>query len=101
MTAVIQLARNSIDRGRSTLVGGDLNAEPGSAVIDMLRPSPLRDAWPECARGVGLSFPAHAPVKRIDYLLLPAEWKCVSAQVLETQASDHRPVLFVIRRVDR
>ncbi len=101
MTAVIQLARNSIDRGRSTLVGGDLNAEPGSAVIEMLRASPLRDAWPECARGAGLSFPAHAPVKRIDYLLLPSDWKCVSAEVLDTQASDHRPVLFVIRRVDQ
>ncbi|HXG69923.1 MAG TPA: endonuclease/exonuclease/phosphatase family protein, partial [Gemmatimonadaceae bacterium] len=80
------------------LLGGDLNAEPGSAVMDMLRGSAVRDPWPECGEGSGLSFPAHAPVKRIDYLLLPSGWRCVSAKVLETETSDHRPVLFVIAR---
>ncbi|HEU4748691.1 MAG TPA: endonuclease/exonuclease/phosphatase family protein [Gemmatimonadaceae bacterium] len=99
MTTLLQLATRSIrDQRRSTLVGGDLNAEPGSAVIDMIRGSVLRDPWPECGQGAGLSFPASAPVKRIDYLLLPADWRCVSATVLETDASDHLPVLFVLTR---
>lgn len=99
MTTLLALAtRSNRERRRSTLVGGDLNAEPGSAVIEMLRGSVLRDAWPECGQGSGLSFPAGAPVKRIDYLLLPADWRCVSATVVETDASDHRPVLFVLTR---
>ncbi len=100
MATLLQLATRSIgELRRSTLVGGDLNAEPGSTVIEMLRASPLRDAWAECGQGSGLSYPADRPVKRIDYLLLPVYWKCVSGRVLETDASDHRPVLFVIERV--
>ena len=99
MTTVLQLATRAIaDGSGSTFAGGDLNAEPGSAVIEMVRASSLRDAWPECGQGSGLSYPADRPVKRIDYLLLPAEWRCVSGTVLETDASDHRPVLFVLRR---
>lgn len=99
MTKLLQIAtRSNRELGRSTLVGGDLNAEPGSAVIEMVRGSVVRDPWPECGQGTGMSYPAHQPVKRIDYLLLPADWRCVSATVLETDASDHRPVLFVITR---
>jgi endonuclease/exonuclease/phosphatase family metal-dependent hydrolase len=99
MAKLLQLAYPIAERGGAPLLGGDLNAEPGSAVIDMLRGSRLRDAWQECGEGNGLSYPASGPVKRIDYLLLSAEWRCVSGKVLETEASDHRPVLFLLRRV--
>lgn len=99
MATLLQLAARSIgELRRSMLVGGDLNAEPGSAVIEMVRAGPLRDAWAECGQGSGLSYPADRPVKRIDYLLLPPDWRCVRGSVLETDASDHRPVLFVLRR---
>ncbi|MDQ3673548.1 MAG: endonuclease/exonuclease/phosphatase family protein [Gemmatimonadota bacterium] len=99
LATVLQLATRAIgEGGGSTFVGGDLNAEPGSAVIEMVQASPLRDAWAECGTGAGLSYPADTPVKRIDYLLLPADWRCVSGTVLDTDASDHRPILFVLRR---
>lgn len=98
MARLLQLAYPIAERGGAPFVGGDLNAEPGSAVIEMVRGSRLRDAWPECGEGSGQSYPADVPVKRIDYLLLPAEWRCVSAKVLETEVSDHRPVLFILRR---
>ena len=99
MTTILRLAtRSIIDVRRSTLVGGDLNAEPGSAVIEMVRGSPLRDAWPECGQGSALTYPADRPIKRIDYLLLPVGWSCVSGTVVETEASDHRPVIFTLRR---
>lgn len=99
MMTLLQIARKSIGEEReSTLVGGDLNAEPGSAVIEMVRGSPLRDAWAECGTGSGLSYPADKPIKRIDYLLVPQGWRCVSGTVIETDASDHRPVLFVLQR---
>jgi len=94
ISTILQLAA----RGTSTLVGGDLNAEPGSAVIEMVRGSPVRDAWTECGTGAGLSYPADKPVKRIDYLLLPSGWRCVSGTVIETDVSDHRPVFFVLER---
>lgn len=99
MTKLLELATRSIrELRRSTLVGGDLNAEPGSAVMEMVTGTVVRDPWPECGQGLGLSYPADRPVKRIDYLLLPADWRCVSATVLDTDASDHRPVLFVLTR---
>lgn len=102
MATLLQLASRSFGGPRgSTLVGGDLNSEPGSAVMGMLDGTQLRDAWMECGQGAGLSYPADKPIKRIDYLLLPRDWKCVSATVIETEASDHRPVLFVIRRGGR
>lgn len=94
MTTLLKLAALR----KSTFVGGDLNAEPGSAVIEMVRGSPVRDAWAECGTGSGLSYPASRPVKRIDYLLVPSGWRCVSGSVIETEASDHRPVLFVLQR---
>jgi endonuclease/exonuclease/phosphatase family metal-dependent hydrolase len=96
MTTILQLAAQR----QSTLVGGDLNAEPGSAVIEMIRGSPVRDAWAECGTGAGLSYPADKPVKRIDYLLVPSGWRCVTGTVIETDASDHRPVLFVLQRAE-
>ncbi|MEO7822914.1 MAG: endonuclease/exonuclease/phosphatase family protein [Gemmatimonadaceae bacterium] len=99
MTTILRLAtRSIIDVRRSTLVGGDLNAEPGSAVIELVRDSPLRDAWPECGQGPGLTYPADRPIKRIDYLLLPVGWRCVRGAVIETEVSDHRPVIFTLRR---
>ncbi len=49
-----------------------------------------RDAWRSCGTGEGLTV-GDAPIKRIDYLFLRRRWRH-SAAVLETRASDHRPV---------
>ena len=84
-----------------TFLGGDLNATPDDSAIASIAGSGLRDAWIACGgEGPGLSYPASTPVKRIDYLWLPAPVVCTDARVLETQASDHRPVLvtFTISR---
>lgn len=81
---------------RPLLIGGDFNAEPGSTVIEGLRAAGLRDAWTECGQGEGLTFPSHAPVKRIDYLWLTGALRCTRATVLETTISDHRPLLVTL-----
>jgi endonuclease/exonuclease/phosphatase family metal-dependent hydrolase len=83
---------------RPLLLGGDLNSEPDSAVLERLRAAGLRDAWAECGRGAGLTFPSDAPVKRIDYLLLSGAVQCTAAVVLETTVSDHRPLLVTVVR---
>ncbi|MGH7563074.1 MAG: endonuclease/exonuclease/phosphatase family protein [Gemmatimonadota bacterium] len=82
--------------GAPVLIGGDLNAEPESAVVTELNAARWRDAWAHCGSGPGLTYPAGEPVKRIDYLLLPDGMSCRSADVLATDPSDHRPVLFVL-----
>ena len=52
-----------------------------------------------CGTGEGLSYPADSSRKRIDYLFstpVPGI-ECTHAEVLATNASDHRPVLFTLR----
>ena len=78
------------------LMGGDFNSEPESAVQQTMRASGARDAWSECGKGQALTYPANVPVKRIDYLFLSPRTSCRDAHVLDTQASDHRPVLFTV-----
>ena len=79
------------------LIGGDLNSTPDSDVQAATRAAGVRDAWLECGRGDGLTYPADKPTKRIDYLYLTEGMSCVDAVVLETQASDHRPLLVTVR----
>ncbi|MFZ2492248.1 MAG: endonuclease/exonuclease/phosphatase family protein, partial [Thermoanaerobaculia bacterium] len=75
------------------IVGGDFNAEPDSAVYTRVVRSRLRDSWAACGAGTGLTYPAGTPVKRIDYLFVAPHLQCASAKVIETEVSDHRPLL--------
>lgn len=93
-----RLAAISAGPVQADMVGGDFNSEPGAGVLALVAGAGFRDAWPGCGDGPGLTFPVAAPVKRIDYLLTSARWKCLSATVLPAQASDHRAVLFEIVR---
>jgi endonuclease/exonuclease/phosphatase family metal-dependent hydrolase len=84
----------TIKARRPLLLGGDFNSTPDSAVQRTLRASRLIDAWSCCGKGSDLTYPAKTPNRRIDYLFLNGKVSCAAARVLETQASDHRPVLF-------
>lgn len=77
----------------SLLVGGDFNSTPDSETHARMRRAGYVDAWTSCGAGPELTYPADAPVKRIDYLFLGPGVRCTSAQVLPFQGSDHRPVL--------
>lgn len=87
--------RRSIPEGAALIFGGDLNARPETPDLGALTFN-FTDAWARCGGGgPGFTFPAHAPDRRIDYLLLRGV-RCRSAEVLETRASDHRPLLITI-----
>lgn len=92
--AVLALAR---DAGPLLLVGGDFNSTPESEVQGDVRSGGLRDAWLACGRGSALTYPADRPSKRIDYLYLTSTATCHRAEVIETTASDHRPLLVTVR----
>jgi endonuclease/exonuclease/phosphatase family metal-dependent hydrolase len=79
-----------------TIVGGDLNSEPDSPLAHLFEQNGWRDMFVACGQENGFSFPADKPVKRIDYLFAGPRTACKSAKVLDTQASDHRPVLFEV-----
>lgn len=96
-----RLARDATRGNARAFFGGDFNSTPESAVQTELRANGLRDAWPVCGVGEGLSYPADVPKKRIDYLFLLAGFECMSARVLDANASDHRPVLFTLRPTSR
>jgi endonuclease/exonuclease/phosphatase family metal-dependent hydrolase len=83
--------------GSLVLVGGDFNSTPDSEVQAEIRQGGLRDAWLECGRGNGFTYPADTPTKRIDYLYLTGTATCTRAEVLETTASDHRPLLVTVQ----
>lgn len=78
---------------RPLLLCGDFNDTPGSRTCQTLAEF-LKDAWVEAGSGDGFSIPAEKPRKRIDYIwhsrtgLVP-----VRLRVLQSEASDHLPVL--------
>ncbi len=82
------------------VVGGDFNAEPDTRVIEHMRAAGWTDAWRACGDGDGdgdgYTFSMATPVKRIDYLFLAPGLTCASAEVVESTASDHRPLLVVV-----
>jgi endonuclease/exonuclease/phosphatase family metal-dependent hydrolase len=84
-----------------TIVLGDLNAKPDAPELAPLFER-LHDAWPASA-GPGFTYPAEKPSARIDCVLTSAHFRVRSAEVVATQASDHRPVVvdLVMARSDR
>ena len=90
-----QLLRFLEGLGGPLIVAGDFNDEPtGSAYKLML--TKFDDGWVRSkAKGEGMSYPADKPVKRIDYIFARTRdgIKAKKAWVVETLASDHRPVM--------
>ena len=73
------------------ILGGDLNAGPGTAPLQLLRSSGLGDAWAVGA-GAGDTVPAGNPRNRIDYVLHDGWFTPIQAAVLRSGVSDHRAV---------
>jgi endonuclease/exonuclease/phosphatase family metal-dependent hydrolase len=78
----------------AAMLAGDLNAPPSAPELATLFRR-LSDAWPAQA-GDGFTYPANAPVRRIDYLLVSDHWQVMRAQTLPVTASDHLPVVAEI-----
>ncbi len=80
--------------GRTPVViAGDLNAEPGDAVIARLLDAGLVDA----ALGLGPEGTTSDDGRRIDYVLVSPEITVLEARVLDRWSSDHRPVVATLR----
>lgn len=100
-----QLLRALEGLSGALVVTGDFNEEPGGAVYELLTRAGYRDGWGEGEggaagpRGAGATYPADAPSKRIDYVFYREDGRtrAGSASVVETLASDHRPLTVVLR----
>lgn len=90
----------SEDQGRRQILLGDLNARPDAPELAPLWEH-LTDTWAYAGQpGGGLTYPAAAPDRRIDYVTVSPRVQVRGVSVPETLASDHRPVvadLTVIR----
>lgn len=94
LIAALAHMKESVPADAPLLFGGDLNARPATADITAIAFS-MTDAFAACGQGSGATFPAHAPDRRIDYIF-SRRARCRGARVIETQASDHRPVLAIM-----
>lgn len=74
---------------------GDLNARPDATELEPLL-ARLSDAWQMAGDGDGFTFPADAPDRRIDYILVSGDIRVDSITVVPSTASDHRPVIAVL-----
>ncbi|MDX2167718.1 MAG: endonuclease/exonuclease/phosphatase family protein [Deltaproteobacteria bacterium] len=79
--------------GRETLLAGDFNAWPDHASLALVRDSQRFTA----VRGDQLTFPATRPNRTIDFIVAPASWELLEYRVLDSRASDHRPVFARLR----
>jgi endonuclease/exonuclease/phosphatase family metal-dependent hydrolase len=82
------------DTPERTIVLVDANAGPDSQTLAALL-GPLVDAW-SVESGSGYTQPADDPRRRIDFVLTSPDLEPVSAQVPDTDASDHLPVSVVL-----
>jgi endonuclease/exonuclease/phosphatase family metal-dependent hydrolase len=82
-----------------TILMGDLNAPPSAPEMQPLF-ARLVDAW-LVTGGDGFTYPAVNPVRRIDYVLTSQHFQAISASVIPTTASDHRPVVVELGRPQR
>lgn len=80
---------------RSVLLG-DLNARPGEADMNLILQAGLIDSWTEVGSGVGYTFDAGDPFMRIDWIWHTPDLMALDAEVLESTASDHRPVIITL-----
>ncbi|MGQ9668504.1 MAG: endonuclease/exonuclease/phosphatase family protein, partial [Anaerolineae bacterium] len=82
--------------GLPKTVMGDFNAIPETAEIRAMREH-FRDAYALAGDPPGYTFPAERPAERIDYIFLSPELTPLEAWVMESTASDHRPVVVRVQ----
>jgi endonuclease/exonuclease/phosphatase family metal-dependent hydrolase len=87
------------------VAGGDLNERPDGRAVGVLSGRLLRDAWLLGGDADGDTFPADAPMARIDYLfvsrVLAVERVLVPPGPDARVASDHRPIVAELSLPER
>ena len=82
---------------RPRILGGDMNAPPGSDPMNIITSS-WTDTWSQVGAGTGRTAPAGSPRARIDYLLHGGDGLTpIAADVLGVRLSDHLAVRALYR----
>lgn len=80
-----------------TVIAGDFNAGPEHAEMVMMADAGLQDVAGLLASGPAYSNPADDPYQRIDYIWLSPDLEPESFSMRQTTASDHLPLLALVR----
>ncbi|MFB4169656.1 endonuclease/exonuclease/phosphatase family protein [Virgibacillus sp. JSM 102003] len=83
---------NIISEQKNTFLVGDMNATPDALELQPLF-NRFNDAWTEAGSGSGDTYPETSPEKRIDYIFTSQDLSPTNTQVIDTEASDHLPVM--------
>lgn len=75
------------------IVMGDMNDFSFSAPLDTLKGCGLKDAWWDSGIGYGTTYHDNWKRLRIDYILYGKGLKVLKTRVVETDLSDHNPVI--------
>lgn len=80
---------------------GDFNAYPGDPEMKSMAGA-YTDVFAKVGEGPSGTYPAIKPTNRIDYIFTSPEIQAERAWVIDSTASDHRPVVadLTLRRVD-
>jgi endonuclease/exonuclease/phosphatase family metal-dependent hydrolase len=83
----------------ATVLMGDLNAEPDSAEIALVRAAGLSDAFTagDGGRADELTWPSDRPDRRIDYIWLSGDLAASGFAAVPGTASDHRGIAVTVR----
>jgi endonuclease/exonuclease/phosphatase family metal-dependent hydrolase len=84
----------------ATVLMGDLNAEPGSAEIGLLRAAGLTDAFTAAGGGPAdaPTWPADRPDRRIDWIWVSGDLTATGFAATTGTASDHRGIAVTVRQ---
>lgn len=78
------------------LLLGDFNAGPEAPELERLFER-FGDTWSIRGSEPGLTFPADEPRSKIDYILAGDGLRVTETSVIESQASDHRPIVASLK----
>lgn len=90
----IDVARSE---GKPVIVAGDLNDWCGSDCLDILMGDDLKDAWSEGGNGFGWTYFGWHLRLRLDHILYSDELELTDVKVLDTDLSDHKPLMAKFR----
>lgn len=97
-TEQLQVILEFWDQRPYSVIVGDMNAEPGSLPMTTVENAGFGDAWAAAGADPGYTYYAADPYQRIDWVFHTLDLAASDARVIESQASDHFPVLVTLER---
>lgn len=90
----MEIVKENVDNRIPVIVCGDFNDIGGSSVIQNLEKVGFKDVWWQSGFGLGHTFHGLGLRFRLDHILYSSNnLKAIMANVIETKASDHLPLI--------